>query len=111
MSADQIEVLFALGIGFAVAGLIATAYQLITRRPAGFGELHQGSRLAALAAVPMLVFAAPYIIMRAAIRAAQADGQAFMPVMVATIVAGGWSLMCGTMVVSALAAFGLPAAW
>jgi hypothetical protein len=107
MSADQIEPLFALGLGFAVAGLIATAYQLITQRPAGFGELHQSSRLAALAAVPMLVFAAPYIIMRAALRAAQVDGQAFMPVMVATVVAGGWSLMCGTMVVSALGILGL----
>ena len=108
MSPDQIEALFALGMGFAVAGLIASAYQLVTRRPASFGELHQGSRLAALAAVPMLVFAAPYIIMRGAIRAAQADGQGFMPAMVATVVAGGWSLMCGTMVVSALAALGLP---
>jgi hypothetical protein len=108
MSADQIEALFALGLGFAVAGLIATAYQLITQRPAGFDQLHQGSRLAALAAVPMLVFAAPYIIMRSTIRAARVDGQAFMPVMVATIIAGGWSLMCGTMVVSALAAVGLP---
>ena len=107
MSADQIEPLFALGLGFAVAGLIATAYQLITQRPAGFGELHQNSRLAALAAVPVLVFAAPYIIMRAAIRAAQAEGQAVLPVMVATVVAGGWSLMCGTMVVSALGIFGL----
>jgi hypothetical protein len=45
--------------------------------------------------------------MRAAIRAAQAEGQAFMPVMVATVVAGGWSLMCGTMVVSALGVLGL----
>jgi hypothetical protein len=108
MSAEQIDVFFALPIGFAVAGLIATAYQLVTQRPAGFGELHQGSRLAALAAVPFLVFAAPYIIMRGAIRAIRADGQAVMPVIVATIVAGGWSLMCGTMVVSALAALGLP---
>jgi hypothetical protein len=107
MAADQIEALFALVMGFAVAGLIATAYQLITQRPAGFTELHQGSRLAALAAVPMLVFAAPYIIMRGAFRAA-IDGRAFVAVIVATIVAGGWSLMCGTMVVSALAALGLP---
>ena len=71
MSAVQIEALFALGIGFAVAGMVATAYQLITQRPASLGELQQGSRLAALAAVPILVFAAPYIIMRTAIRAAR----------------------------------------
>ncbi len=108
MSADQIEALFALGLGFAVAGLIATAYQLVTHRTAGFGELRQPSRLAALAAVPMLVFAAPYIIMRGAVRAARMDGQAVVPVILATIVAGGWSLMCGTVVVSALGAVGLP---
>jgi hypothetical protein len=107
MSADQIEALFALGIGFAVAGLIATAYQLITQRPAGLAELHQVSRVAALAAVPMLVFAAPYIIMRGAIRTAQGDGPAFVPVMAATIIAVGWSLMCGTLMMSALGALGL----
>src|SRR5215207_2984542 len=106
MSADQIEALFALGLGFAVAGLIATAYQLVTQRPAGFEQLHQASRLAALASVPMLVFAAPYIITRNAIRSARVERRIFVPVMVATIIAGGWSLMCGIMVVSALAAVG-----
>ncbi|MGD9769231.1 MAG: hypothetical protein AB7U62_16480, partial [Pseudolabrys sp.] len=82
--------------------------QLVTQRPAGFGELHRDSRLAALAAVPVLVFAAPYIIMRSVIRAAQVDRKAFVPVVLATVVAGGWSLMCGTLVVSAFASLGLP---
>ena len=107
MSADHIEALFALGLGFAVAGLIATAYQLITQRPAGFYQLHQESRLAAAASVPMLLFAAPYIIMRNTLRAARDEGPSLLPVMAATAIAGSWSLMCGTVMVAALGVAGL----
>ena len=55
----------------------------------------------------MLVFAAPFMIMRNTIRAARIEGRAFVPVMMATVVAGCWSLMCGTVVVAALGAAGL----
>ena len=55
----------------------------------------------------MLVFAAPFIIMRNTIRAAHNEGRAFVPVMMATILAGGWSLMSGTVVVMALEVCGL----
>jgi hypothetical protein len=107
MLADQVQGLFALGLGFAVAGLLASAYQLVTQRPAGFYQLHQPSRLAAAAAVPLLLFAAPYIIMRNTLRAASDEGPSLLPVAVATAVAGCWSLMCGTVVVAALGAAGL----
>ena len=107
MSVDHIQALFAFGFGFAVAGLIATAYQLITQRPAGFYQLNQESRLAAVASVPMLLFAAPYIIMRNTLRTARDGGHSMVPVMVATAIAGGWSLMCGTVMVAALGATGL----
>jgi len=110
MSAEQIEYFFALAMGFAVAGLIATAYQWITRRPASFRLLQQGPQLATFAAVPLLVFAAPFIIMRNTLRRSDvAESSDFAVVMVATILAGGWSLMSGTVVVMALSAFGAPA--
>ncbi len=102
MSADQIQSLFALALGFALAGLIATGYQLVTRRPASFERLQERPRHLAVASVPMLVFAAPFIIMRNTIRAARIEGRAFVPVMAATIIAGCWSLMSGTVVVMAL---------
>jgi len=110
MSADQMDYLFALAIGFAVAGLLAAAYQWLTLRPASFHLLQGGPQLATLAAVPLLVFAAPFIIMRNTLRrSGDGEGSTFGAVMVATILAGCWSLMSGTAVIMALAAFGLPA--
>jgi hypothetical protein len=58
MSPESIESFFALAIGFALAGVLATGYQLATLRPASFGLLERGPGLAAFAAVPFLAFAA-----------------------------------------------------
>ena len=107
MTADQIENFFALAIGFAVAGLVASAYQLVTCRPASFRLLGEGP--ASVVAVPLIAFAAPFIIMRNIIRGCRIEGRAFGMVMAATILAGGWSLMSGTVVVMALTAVGLAA--
>jgi len=104
---DQIENLLALVLGFAFAGLIASGYQLLARRPASFRLLQNGPRPSAFAAVPLLVFAAPFIIMRNTLRARRIVGRRFEFVMLATILAGFWSLMSGTVVVMALHAIGL----
>jgi hypothetical protein len=109
MSAEQIEYFFSLAMGFAIAGLIATGYQLITSRPASFRLLQRGPRPSTFAAVALLVFAAPFIIMRNTIRGRRIEGRGFSMVMVATIIAGCWSLMSGTVVVMALTSLGVPA--
>jgi len=109
MAAEQVECFFSLEIGFAVAGLIATGYQLVTRRPASFRLLQRGPRPSTFAAVPLLAFAAPFIIMRNTIRGCRIEGRDFSMVMVAPIVAGCWSLMSGTVVVMALTSLGIPA--
>jgi hypothetical protein len=109
MSAEQIEYFFSLAMGFAIAGLIATGYQLVTSRPASFRLLQRGPRPSTFAAVPLLVFAAPFIIMRNTIRGRRIEGRGFSMVMVATIIAGCWSLMSGTVVVMALTSLGIPA--
>ena len=80
----------------------------MTKRPASFRLLLQGARPTTFAALPLLVFAAPFIIMRNTIRGTHIEGRGFSMVMVATIIAGGWSLMSGTVVVMALTAFGVP---
>ena len=106
MAPDQIEMLFALAVGFAVAGLIGSGYQLVTGRPPSFRLLHSGPQARALAAVPLLVLAAPFIIMRNPLRACRIEGRGFSLAMIATLVAGGWSLMSGTVLLMALASFG-----
>jgi len=92
----------ALAFGFAIAGLISTGYQLATNQPASFRLLNQGPAPATFAAVPFLVFAAPFIIMRNTIHGRRVEQRRFEFVMIATIIAGIWSLMSGTVVVMAL---------
>ena len=107
VSPQAVENFLALAIGFAVAGLISTGYQLVTERPASFRLLGQGPQAAAFAAIPFLVFAAPFIIMRNTIRGRRIERRRFEFVMVATVIAGIWSLMSGTAVEMAIDALRL----
>jgi hypothetical protein len=114
MLAEQAQSFFSLAMGFAIAGLIVTGYQVVTRRPASFRVLQRGPRPSTLAAVPLIVFAAPFIIMRNTMRARriagpESEGRRIRVVMLATIIAGFWSLVSGTIVVMALVAVGIPA--
>ncbi|HVY57045.1 MAG TPA: hypothetical protein VHA77_04270 [Xanthobacteraceae bacterium] len=102
MSPQSIQSFLALAMGFAVAGLISTTYQLLAKQPASFRLLEQGPRPSTFAAIPLLVFAAPFIIMRNTIRGRRIEGRRFEFVMIATVIAGLWSLMSGTVVVSAI---------
>jgi hypothetical protein len=104
MSPETLQSCVALAIGFAVAGMLSTGYQLATERPASFLLLGRGARPSTLAAVPFLVFAAPFIIMRNTVRGRLIEHRRFEFVMLATVLAGFWSLMSGTVVVTLLAA-------
>jgi Family of unknown function (DUF6949) len=107
MSPETLESFLSLALGFAIAGLISAAYQAITARPASFRLLNAEARPAALAAVPFLVFAAPFIIMRNTIRGRRLEGRRFEFVMLATVLAGVWSMMSGAAVVMVLRAVGM----
>jgi len=102
-----VQCFFALAIGFAFAGMLATGYQAATSRPASFRMLERGPHPTTFAAVPFLVFAAPFIIMRNILLAQELEGWRFWVVMWATVIAGLWSLMSGTMAIAALSALGI----
>jgi hypothetical protein len=104
MSPDSIQMFFAVAIGFAFAGMLATGYQLTTSQPPSFRILESGPRPSTFAVVPFLVFAAPFIIMRNTLRGSRIQRRSFQIVMASTIVAGLWSLMSGTVALMALAA-------
>ena len=104
MSPDSLQSFYALAVGFAWAGVLATGYQLVTQRPASFVLLHRGPRPSTFAAIPFLAFAAPFIIVRNTIRGGGFGQSSFQLAVVATLVAGFWSLMSGTVVVMALSA-------
>ncbi|MDB5564416.1 MAG: hypothetical protein JWP84_982 [Tardiphaga sp.] len=108
MSPDALNSLFELCIGFALAGALASGYQALVQRPAGFALLKQGAVPQAFAAVPFLVFAAPFIIMRNTLVGRRIEQQRrFQFVMMATVLAGFWSLMSGTFIVMTLQAVGV----
>ena len=104
MSPDALQSFYALMLGYAWAGLLATGYQVMTKRPASLRLLQRGPRPSAFAAIPLLVFAAPFIIMRNTLRRRRLKERRFETVMAATVVAGIWSLMTGTVVAMAVAA-------
>jgi len=107
MSPDQIQSLIALLVGFSVAGSLASGYQLVTERPLSFRLLNQGAQLVTVLAVPVLTFAAPFVIMRNVLRGRRIEKRRFEFVMGATVLAGFWSLMSGTVVVQLFAAVSL----
>ena len=103
---NSVHSLMALALGFAVAGLLSSGYQLLTLQPASFKLLHEGERQRALAAVAFLLFAAPFIIVRNTVRGSRVEGRGFGAAALAAFVAGFWSLMSGTFVVMTLEAIG-----
>ena len=107
MSPEALNSFFSLAIGFALAGMLASGYQAWAQRPAGFGLLNEGVVPKAFAAVPFLMFAAPFIIMRNTLRGARIERRRFEFVMIATIIAGFWSLMSGTFFLMTLRAAGV----
>jgi hypothetical protein len=107
MSPDALNSLLSLAIGFALAGVLASGYQAFLQRPAGFGLLNQGPAPKTIAAVPFLVFAAPFIIMRNTLIGGRHEARRFQITTVATVLSGVWSLMSGTFIVMTLRAVGL----
>src|SRR5262245_14320564 len=77
MSPEAAHSFSALTLGFAWAGFLATGYQAATRRPASFRLLQRGPKPSTFAAIPLLVFAAPFIIMRNTLRARRFDKRRF----------------------------------
>ena len=95
------EALQSLLIGFAFAGLLASAFELFTAQRADF-KLLQGGGLFAVASVPVVVFSAPFLILRNTVRGRQIEGRPFMFVMLASMVAALWSMASGKVVLDLL---------
>jgi O-antigen/teichoic acid export membrane protein len=104
MSLESIQSFLVVALGFAVAGMISTGYQLLTHRPPSFRLLDGGAGPQTFAAVPFLAFAAPFIIMRNTLRGRRIARRRFEFVMLATITAAFWSMMSGTILVMGLEA-------
>ena len=104
MAPESVHLIFALAIGFAFAGMLATGYQLFTSRALSFRVLESGPKPSTFMTVPILAFAAPFLIMRNILRGHAIEGRSFQLVMAATVVAGLWSLMSGSVAIMAVGA-------
>src|ERR1700744_819440 len=104
---DALNSFFFLCIGFALAGALASGYQALAERPAGLGLLQEGVTPRRFAAVPFLVFAAPFMILRNTLHGIQIERRRVEFVMMANIIAVFWSLMSGTFFLMTLRAAGL----
>jgi len=91
-----------LTVSIATSGALASGYQAMANRPAGFSLLSGGAGPKAFAAVPFLIFAAPFIIMRNTVRGRKIESRRVEFVMLATVVAAFWSLMCGSVFIRLL---------
>ena len=100
-----VEALQSLLLGFAFAGLLASAFELFTERRADF-KLLQAGGLAAVASVPVVIFSAPFLILRNTVRGRQGNGRPFSFLMFAGLSAGVWSLVSGRVVLDLLHVIG-----
>ncbi len=98
-----LDVLKSLLIGFAFAGLLASAFELFTTRRADFRLLQAGG-LVAVASVPVVVFSAPFLILRNTVRGRRIEGRPIPFVVLAAIIASVWSIFSGRLVLDLLQA-------
>ena len=98
MSPQSVQMLLALALGFAVAGLCCSTYRLVTDRLPSFSLLTRGPRPATFAALALLMLSAPFLIMRNTLAGGPTEGR-FQVVFLATVIAGFWSLMSGMVLV------------
>jgi hypothetical protein len=95
------QALQSLFVGFAFAGLLASAFELFTTKRADFRLLEVGG-LAAVASVPVVVFSAPFLILRNTVRGRRIEGRPFVFVMLASMIASLWSMASGRVVLDLL---------
>jgi hypothetical protein len=105
MSPESFQMVLALLVGFAVAGLCSTAYQLATNKLPSFSQLSRGPKPATFAALGVLIIAAPFLIMRNILTTkAEPRLERFQFVFLGTLIAGFWSAMSGMVVIMAFQA-------
>ena len=77
MPPESVQTSLALALGFAVAGLCSSAYQLATHRLPSLGLSSAGPSAATVAAVPLLMLSAPFLIMRNTLIGRRQEGRRF----------------------------------
>ena len=101
------QALQSLLVGFAFAGLLASTFELFTAKRADFRLLQSGG-FVAVASVPVVVFSAPFLILRNTMRGRRIEGRPIVFVMLASLIASLWSIASGRVVLDLLHLLGGP---
>jgi hypothetical protein len=101
MSPQSVQMVLALVLGFAVAGLCSSGYRLATDRLPSLALLEGGPRPSAFAALALLLVAAPFLILRNVVLGGGEAHDRFQFAFLGTLVAGFWSLMSGMALIMA----------
>lgn len=96
MSNEMLAALFSILVGFVLAGLLSSFYQLITARPARF-DLQADNVVGGILHTFLIMFAGPAILMRNAIRGRMIEHRPVGWLFASTAIAGAWSLCSGVM--------------
>lgn len=102
---EALDAFQAILLGISAAGVLATGFEAATDSRASFSMLERGDARA-LASVPLLVFTAPFIILRNTIRGRRYEKRHIGAVAGATVVAAFWGLACGRILLDGLAYLG-----
>jgi len=105
VSSDLVISSFLIATGFVSAGVLASAYQLVTAQPVRF-DLGDDRLLMGLATVVLLMFAGPAVLMRNAVRGRMIERRHGGWLVASTAIAGAWSLCSGTVVMQFALALG-----
>ena len=90
---------YTIAVGFVTAGLVGSAYQLITNRQIAFEVLFERKKTAVLG-VLALVMAGPTVIMRNAIKGRLVENRPGHWLAVSTMLSAGWSFLQGVFILS-----------
>lgn len=101
--AELMAVLFCAATGFAMAGTIASFYQLVTAKPADF-LLASSGITGNLIAVLLTMFGGPLIIARKIVAGVHARQLTLLPAALGLVVVGMWSVLAGILFLGLLIA-------
>jgi hypothetical protein len=90
----MVAFLFCAAIGFAMAGAVASFYQLVTAEPADFLVARRGVT-GNLTAILLTMFGGPFIVTRKIVGGVRAGQLALLPAAVGLFVVGLWSVCAG----------------
>lgn len=98
MGHDLFVLAYVTCVGFVIAGIIASAYQLISTRPAGFSEVSIQSWPVAMGSMFLVALAGPVILMRNALRGRRLEKRPIGWLFGSAAIAGMWSAISGILV-------------